>query len=74
MGSLLEAWPAGLRVYYVLWQIAALRRARALDKEQRFDFALHLTFVNAWIGSAAALLGTGFVDGPVGGGVKIPCS
>jgi glycosyltransferase involved in cell wall biosynthesis len=68
-------WKRGLRgvhPYYVLWQIAALRRARALKKEQRFDLAWHLTFANAWIGSAAALLGTRFVYGPVGGGVKTP--
>jgi glycosyltransferase involved in cell wall biosynthesis len=62
----------GVRAYYVLWQIAALRRARGLNSEQRFDLAWHLTFANAWIGSAAALLGTPFVYGPVGGGVKTP--
>jgi glycosyltransferase involved in cell wall biosynthesis len=68
-------WKRGLRgvhAYYVLWQIAALRRARALREEQRFDLAWHLTFANAWIGSAAALLGTRFVYGPIGGGVKTP--
>jgi glycosyltransferase involved in cell wall biosynthesis len=68
-------WKRGLRgvhLYYVLWQIAALRRAQALHQEERFDLAWHLTFANAWIGSAAALLGTGFVYGPVGGGVKTP--
>jgi glycosyltransferase involved in cell wall biosynthesis len=66
-------WKRGLRgvhAYYVLWQIAALRRARALDEGQRFDLAWHLTFANAWIGSAAALLGARFVYGPIGGGVK----
>jgi glycosyltransferase involved in cell wall biosynthesis len=68
-------WKRGLRgvhLYYVFWQMAALRRAKALDAEQRFDLAWHLTFANAWIGSAAALLGTRFVYGPVGGGVKTP--
>jgi glycosyltransferase involved in cell wall biosynthesis len=68
-------WKRGLRgvhPYYVLWQFVALRRARALNEEQRFDLAWHLTFANAWIGSTAALLGTRFVYGPVGGGVKTP--
>jgi glycosyltransferase involved in cell wall biosynthesis len=68
-------WKRGLRgvhPYYVLWQIAALRRARALNEARRFDLAWHLTFANAWVGSTAALLGTGFVYGPVGGGVKTP--
>lgn len=68
-------WKRGLRgvhPYYVLWQMAALRRGRTLNEEQRFDLAWHLTFANAWIGSAAALLRTRFVYGPVGGGVKTP--
>jgi glycosyltransferase involved in cell wall biosynthesis len=68
-------WKRGLRgvhAYYVLWQFAALRRARALHKELPFDLAWHLTFANAWIGSAASLLETSFVYGPVGGGVKTP--
>jgi glycosyltransferase involved in cell wall biosynthesis len=56
----------------VLWQITALRRARALHEEQPFDLAWHLTFANAWIGSTAALLGARFVYGPIGGGVKTP--
>jgi glycosyltransferase involved in cell wall biosynthesis len=70
-----RVWKRGLRgvhPYYVLWQMAALRRARALNEERRFDLAWHLTFANAWIGSAAALLGPRFVYGPVGGGVKTP--
>jgi glycosyltransferase involved in cell wall biosynthesis len=62
----------GVHAYYLLWQVAALRRARALDATQSFDLAWHLTFANAWFGSAAALLGTRFVYGPVGGGVKTP--
>ncbi len=62
----------GVHLYYVLWQIAALSRARALHGEQGFDLAWHLTFANAWFGSTAALMGTRFVYGPVGGGVKTP--
>jgi glycosyltransferase involved in cell wall biosynthesis len=68
-------WKRGLRgvhLYYVLWQFGALMRARALSEEHRFDLAWLLTFANAWIGSAAALLGTRFVYGPIGGGVKTP--
>jgi glycosyltransferase involved in cell wall biosynthesis len=62
----------GVHLYYVLWQMAALGRARALDQEQRFDLAWHLTFANGWIGSTAAFLGKRFVYGPIGGGVKTP--
>ena len=62
----------GVHLYYVLWQLAALSRARAVDQEQRFHLAWHLTFANAWIGSTVAFIGPRFVYGPVGGGVKTP--
>ncbi len=64
--------PRGVHAYYLLWQVAALRRARVLDAAASFDLAWHLTFANAWFGSAAAFLGKRFVYGPVGGGVKTP--
>jgi glycosyltransferase involved in cell wall biosynthesis len=62
----------GVRLYYVLWQLAAFREARELTREQQFDLAWHLTFANAWIGSLACRLGLPFVYGPVGGGVGTP--
>ena len=57
----------GLRSYYLLWQIAALREARRLQRSLRFDVVWHLTWANAWYGSLAALAGRPFVYGPVGG-------
>jgi len=63
--------PRGERLYYLLWQLAALFRARRLHRRERFDLAWHLTFANAWLGSVAALVGPPFVYGPVGGGVGI---
>ena len=62
----------GVRLYYLLWQVAALRVARRLTREQHFDLAWHLTLANAWIGSAACLLDVPFAYGPVGGGVAPP--
>lgn len=62
----------GIHLYYVLWQFAALRRARELHREHAFDLAWHATFANAWLGSTAALLPVPFAYGPVGGGVKVP--
>lgn len=59
----------GVRLYYLLWQMAALVRARRLHRRERFDLAWHLTLANAWLGSTAALVGPPFVYGPVGGGV-----
>lgn len=62
----------GARLYHVLWQAAALARARELGREISFDAAWHLTWANAWIGSMAALLRKPFIFGPVGGGVSPP--
>lgn len=71
----LTAWKRGtrgLRLYYVLWQVAALRRSRQLDRSLHFDVSWHLTLANAWMGSLAPLVGRAFAYGPVGGGVGTP--
>jgi glycosyltransferase involved in cell wall biosynthesis len=57
----------GLRVYYLLWQFAALKEARRLQRSLRFDLLWHLTWANAWYGSLAAFAGRPFIYGPVGG-------
>ena len=57
----------GLRIYYLLWQIAALKEARRLQQTVEFDLAWHLTWATAWYGSLAAFSGLPFVYGPVGG-------
>jgi glycosyltransferase involved in cell wall biosynthesis len=62
----------GVRLYYLLWQWAALREAQRLAQAKPFDLAWHLTLANAWIGSLACRLGVPFVYGPVGGGVETP--
>jgi glycosyltransferase involved in cell wall biosynthesis len=62
----------GIRLYYLLWQAAALRQAVRLNSESRFDVVWHLTLANAWLGSAAAFVDAPFVYGPVGGGVPTP--
>src|ERR1043166_4021855 len=65
----------GVHLYYVLWQIAALPRARALHKQEPFDVVWHLTFANAWFGSLAPLTARiPFIYGPVGGGVPLSWS
>jgi glycosyltransferase involved in cell wall biosynthesis len=62
----------GVRLYYMLWQLAALKRARRLARRQSFDIIWHLTLANVWLGSLAPLVGGRFVYGPVGGGVGLP--
>lgn len=59
----------GARPYYLLWQVAALRRARQLSRDVPFDVVWHLTWANVWLGALAPLLRYPFVYGPVGGGV-----
>lgn len=69
----LRAWQQGLRglrIYYFLWQYAALKEARRKQREMSFDVVWHLTWGNIWLGSMAALAGGRFVYGPVGGSVK----
>jgi glycosyltransferase involved in cell wall biosynthesis len=62
----------GVHLYYLLWQKAALKRARELQREERFDLVWHLTLANVWMGSLAGLVGPPFVYGPVGGGTRPP--
>lgn len=62
----------GVRLYYMLWQRAALRRARELHREEEFDLVWHLTLANVWMGSLAGLIGPPFIYGPVGGGTRPP--
>lgn len=62
----------GVRLYYLLWQYAALRVARRLSRVTRFDLVWHLTLANVWLGSVAHKLGLPFIYGPVGGGVRAP--
>jgi glycosyltransferase involved in cell wall biosynthesis len=61
----------GVRLYYLLWQLAALKRARELHRRVGFDLVWHLTLANAWLGSVGPLVGPPFVFGPVGGGQRV---
>jgi glycosyltransferase involved in cell wall biosynthesis len=70
-----RAWKRGARgarIYYMLWQVAALKVARRLRRETELEVVWHLTFANVWLGSLAPLAGGKFVLGPVGGGVAPP--
>jgi glycosyltransferase involved in cell wall biosynthesis len=62
----------GHRIYYLLWQAAALMAAKRLMKQHRFEIVWHLTLANVWMGSLAPLAGGKFVFGPVGGGASAP--
>ena len=62
----------GVRIYYYLWQFAALWEVRKLMRSIRFDLAHHVTFVNDYMGTFLALLPIPFVWGPIGSPDKRP--
>lgn len=67
-----KRWPGGIYVYYLLWQIGAYRRARALHGKSSFDVVHHITFVTFRQPSFMGSLGIPFILGPVGGGETSP--
>lgn len=62
----------GWLVYYYLWQSAALREARKLHAQYRFDLVHHVTFGKHSVPSLLYRLGIPFVFGPVGGAEMAP--
>jgi glycosyltransferase involved in cell wall biosynthesis len=62
----------GVRLYYYLWQFAALARARGLLRDLTFDLGHHVTFVNANIWTFLALLPIPFIWGPIGSNIGLP--
>lgn len=68
-------WKSGnriLRLFYVMWQRAALVEGRKLSKEVDFDLAHHLTFGTYLVPCLLGSLGIPLVIGPVGGGETSP--
>ena len=60
------------QVLYSVWQYCLLPFARRLQKEHRFDCAIHLTYGVFRHPSFLGFLGIPFVFGPVGGGEEAP--
>jgi glycosyltransferase involved in cell wall biosynthesis len=69
-------WKRGgfaLRIYYVLWQGLARRRAKQLHREIRFDVAHHITFAVDWLpAGVVGIKDLPSVWGPVGGTAPFP--
>lgn len=62
-----------IRLYYYLWQLAAIPRVRDLHRVWNFDLVHHVTFAKYWAPSALAFAGrVPFLWGPVGGGESVP--
>ncbi len=64
----------GYFVTYLGWQRKALRAARRLHAEQRFDAVHHATYSVYWLPSPGRHLDIPLVWGPVGGAVTTPLS
>jgi glycosyltransferase involved in cell wall biosynthesis len=64
----------GIRLYYLLWQFVAYRKARSVHSEVRLDLVHHVSFVSYWLPTFLPLLRVPFVWGPVGGGESTPRS
>lgn len=62
----------GVRMYYYLWQFAALARGYSLHRRIRFDLGHHVTFVNASLWTFLALLPAPFIWGPIGNNPRVP--
>jgi glycosyltransferase involved in cell wall biosynthesis len=59
----------GIRLYYLLWQMAAYKKARRLMRDEPVDLVWHVSLAMAWLGSSLAMLKAPFIFGPVSGGV-----
>ena len=64
----------GIRLYYYLWQFAALYESIRLMRSVKFDLAHHITFVNDFMFTFLAFLPIPFVWGPIGSVSKRPAS
>ena len=60
--------PAGIQIYYLLWQFGATKLAKQLNQEVNFDLVHHVTFVGLRQPSFMGALGIPFIFGPVAGG------
>jgi glycosyltransferase involved in cell wall biosynthesis len=66
--------PAWERTYNLLWQLAALRHARALQRKVRFDAIHHLTWGGVRAPTFLGGLGAPLIVGPIGGGETSPAA
>ena len=63
---------SGMYLYYLLWQLLACSKARALNKKLNFSIAHHVTWGSVQLGSFFYKLNIPFVFGPAGGGQISP--
>lgn len=69
-----ECLSAGTVKHYLFWQIAALKVAKNIEKDQSFDLIHHVSYIDLKAGSFLWQLGKPFIFGPAGGGQMAPLS
>lgn len=68
-------WHVGYRLerlYYILWQVYAVKVAKELCKKTKYDLVHHITYVTCVLPTFMHKLNIPFVYGPVSGGENIP--
>lgn len=58
----------GLYFYYFWWQLGIMPLVHKINKEQKIDYNMHLTFGSMWMPTFLPFCSTPFIWGPVGGG------
>ncbi len=69
------SWHIGYRLerlYYILWQRAAAKRAQRLAEQETFDLVHHITYVTCILPTYMHKIGLPFLYGPVSGGENTP--
>lgn len=69
------SWHIGYRLerlYYMLWQKRAVKVARELMKQEKYDLVHHITYVTCILPTEMYKLGLPFLYGPVSGGENTP--
>lgn len=69
------SWHVGYRLerlYYMLWQRAALKKAKELVKHEKYDLVHHITYVTCILPTYMHKLDIPFLYGPVSGGENTP--
>lgn len=75
--AILDPWnPArgerGIKLHYILWQWAALRRARQLHRTHNLDVVHHVSWGTVSVPPPLWRLPVPFIWGPIGGGMVSP--
>lgn len=64
--------PFGVHLFYLIWQLGAAKKAKAIVRANGIQVVQHATFVVYWMPSFMYRCGVDFIWGPVAGGDAAP--